>query len=128
LADEIEKYLKCGHTVPLLPPNTNAMVQIDPNKKIGTADAGKFYDETLVVTGKVVEVTVRPSITILGLDVPSPSTPFTAVIFPENAGPFGDLQKLNNQNVEISGIITEYRNRAEIILETTNQIKLVNGK
>jgi hypothetical protein len=128
LADEIEKYLKFGHAVPLLPPNTNAVVQIDPTKRIGTADASKFYDEALVVTGKVVEVTMRPSITILGLDVPSPSTPLTAVIFPENAGQFGDLQKLNNQNVEISGIITEYRNRPEIILETTNQIKLVDGK
>jgi len=127
LADEIQQYLKCGGIVPPLPANTNLAVQIAIPSKIGTAEAAKYYDETLVVTGKVVEVSVRPTITILDLDQPYPNTLFTAVVFPENAGQFGDLQRFKNQNVEISGTVTEYRNKPEIILESPGQIKTAAG-
>jgi hypothetical protein len=128
LADEIQKYLKCGSPVPLLPANTNRVAPIDSHKKIGAAEASKYYDETMVVTGKVVQVTVRPNVAFLNLDQPSPNSPFTAVIFEENVSQFVDLQKLKNQAVEISGTITEYRDKPEIILESPNQIKVVGSK
>jgi hypothetical protein len=41
---------------------------------------------------------------------------------------FGDLQKLKNQNVEISGAITEYHDKPEIVLESASQVKVVDGK
>jgi DNA/RNA endonuclease YhcR with UshA esterase domain len=62
------------------------------------------------------------------LDQPFPDSPFSAVIFPENVSQFGDLQKLKNQSVEINGTVTEYRNKPEIILESSNQVKVVDGK
>jgi hypothetical protein len=46
---------------------------------------------------------------LLNLAQPSPNSPFTAVFFEENLSQFGDLQKFKNQNVEISGTVTEYR-------------------
>ncbi len=79
----------------------------------------------MIVTGKVEEVSVRTTVTILDVDGAGRSAPFTAVIFPANAGAFGDVQRFNNQNVEISGTITDYRNKPEIILENVNQIKVV---
>lgn len=127
LADEITKYLKCAGTVPLLPVNTVSAAPRALPTRIGCAEAKNYYDETMVVTGKVVAVSVRPTVAILDFDKPYPNSPFTAVIFPENVGQFGDLQKFNNQNVEISGTITEYRGKPEIILESTNQVKVVGG-
>jgi len=41
---------------------------------------------------------------------------------------FGDLQKLQGQNEEISGTVTEYRNKPEIILESPSQIKVSGGQ
>ncbi len=127
LADEIQKYLNLGRIVPLLPENTNVVAQVATNK-IGTADASKYYDQTMIVTGRVVQVSVRPNITILSLDKSSFDAPLTAVVFAENAGAFKNLESLTNQDVEITGSITEYRNRPEIILETPDQIKVVGGK
>jgi hypothetical protein len=115
LADEIQKYLKCVSVVPLLPENTNNASQTVMPKKIGMAQAKNYYDETMVVTGKVVQVTVRPNVAFLNLDQPSPNSPFMAVIFEVNMSQFGDLQKLKNQNVEISGAITEYHDKPEIV-------------
>jgi len=127
LADEIQKYLNLGRMVPLLPENTNVVTQAATHK-IGTAEASQYYDQTMIVTGRVVQVSVRPNIKILSLDTPSVAAPFTAVVFAENAGAFKNLENLTNQNVEITGGITEYRNRPEIILESPDQIKVVGGK
>jgi len=127
LADEIQKYLKCAGPVPLLPENTFKAQAVEV-RKIGTGEASKYYDELMVVTGKVAQVTVRPTITFINLDGSGPSAPFTAVIFPENEDKFKDLQSLKDANVEISGTVTEYRNKPEIILETPDQIKVVGGK
>jgi hypothetical protein len=30
--------------------------------KIATADADKYYDQTMIVTGKVAQVTIRPTV------------------------------------------------------------------
>ena len=128
LAAEIQKYLKFNGVVPLLPENTNIAGHAATPKKIGTADASKYYEETMVVTGKVVQVSIRPNVAILSMDKPYADSPFTAVVFEENIGHFGDLQKLKGQNVEVSGTVTEYRSKPEIILESTNQIKVVEGQ
>lgn len=128
LADEIQSYLKCASVVPLLPENTNRAAQVAIPKKIGTAEAGKFYDETMIVTGTVVQVTSRPTITLINLDRTGANSPFTAVIFPENANLFPDIEKLKGKSVEISGTVTEYRKKPEIVLETSGQIKVADQK
>jgi hypothetical protein len=124
LADEIQTYLKTAGFVPLLPANTNTAVQMAP-KKISALEAKNYYDQSMIVTGKVVQVSARSAITILDIDQPYPNTPCTAVVFNENKGQFDDLNKYQNQRVEISGTITEYHNKPEIILESPQQIKVV---
>ena len=128
MADEVQKYLKCGKPVPPLPENTNAVVRNDLPKKIGAAEASKFYDEDMTVTGKVAQVSIRPTVAFLNLDQAGPTSPFTAVIFQDNLAAFGDLQKFKDRSVEISGTITEYHGKPEVILGSTNQIKVVSGK
>ena len=128
LADEIREYLKTAAIVPLLAENTNVVILSPLPIKIGALEASKFYDELMIVTGKVAQVSTRPTITFINLDQPGRSSPFTAVIFPDNVGEFGDLQRFQGQNVEISGTITEYHGKPEIILETPNQIKMVGGQ
>jgi len=128
LADEIQKYLKCGSVVPLLPANTFIASKATLPTKIGTADASHYYDESMIVTGKVTQVSVRPTITFIDLDGSGRNSLFTAVIFPDNVGKFGDLERFKNQNVEVNGTVTEYRNKPEIILESPDQLKIVDGK
>jgi len=38
------------------------------------------------------------------------------------------VQKLEGKDVEITGTITEYRKRAEIILESADQLKVIQEK
>jgi hypothetical protein len=68
LSDEIEKYLKCASTVPLLPANTFVSAPAAIPKEIGAVEAKNYYDETMRVTGKVVGIMVRPTVAILDID------------------------------------------------------------
>ncbi len=122
LADEIQHWLKCDGVVPLLPQFAFTNSQVALPAKIGTAQASKYYDQDMVVTGKVVQVTARPTVTFIDLDGSGRSSPFTAVIFPDNLSKFGDLQKLQGQDVQISGTVTEYRGKPEMVLEKPGQI------
>jgi DNA/RNA endonuclease YhcR with UshA esterase domain len=95
--------------------------------KIGTADAEKYYDQEMIVTGKVVQVTLRPTIVFINLDKPHPGSPFVAVIHSENTNKFGDLDSLQGKSVEIKGTIKEYRDKPEIILRSAGQLKVLEA-
>ena len=73
-------------------------------------------------------MTTRPSIVFINLDQAGPQSPFTAVIFESNLSGFGDVQSLQGKNVEISGFITEYHKKPEIVLDSASQLKVVAGK
>jgi hypothetical protein len=96
--------------------------------KIGTADADKYYDQTMVVTGTVVQVTIRPTVTFLNMDKAFPDSPFTAVIFHGHSSFYGDANALRGKSVEIKGKITRYREKPEIALDSTNQLTVFDAK
>jgi transcriptional regulator with XRE-family HTH domain len=111
LGDETTKYLKCAGQVRLLPVNTIDAAPKELPAKTDSAEAKNCYDETMAVTGKVVNVNTRGNVSFLDLDKPYPNSLLTAVIFEENVSQFGDLKKLNNQNLEISETTTQYRGK-----------------
>ena len=90
--------------------------------KIGTGAAASYYDQEMIVTGKVAQVTIRPTVTFLNLDKPYPDSPFTVVIFPKQRPLFGDLDALRRKSIEVRGTIKKYNDKPEIVLETTNQL------
>jgi DNA/RNA endonuclease YhcR with UshA esterase domain len=94
--------------------------------RIGTADADKHLDESVVVTGKVAQVTIHTAIVFLNMDQPFPDSPLTAVIMAKNTNGFGDLKSLEGKAVEISGKLKAFHDKPEIVLESTNQLLVVD--
>ena len=97
-------------------------------KMIGAAEADKHYDESVIVTGKVAQVSFRPTLVFINLDQPFPKSPLAAVIFARSTNQFGDLSKLKDQNVEIRGKIKKFNDKPEIVLDNTNQLTVITGK
>ncbi|MGO8838568.1 MAG: hypothetical protein ACLQAH_18275 [Limisphaerales bacterium] len=95
--------------------------------KIGTADADKHYDQEMIVTGKVAQITFRPTIVFLNLDRPHPDAPFSAVIHSDKTNQFGDLKSLQGKPVEIDGKIKKYHDKPEIVLESSSQLTVVGA-
>jgi hypothetical protein len=96
-------------------------------KRIGTGEATKHYDETCVVTGKVVQITIREKLVYVNLDKPFPDSPFTAVIFARATNEFGDLKALQGKAVELQGKIEEYKEKPQMVLNSTNQLKVITA-
>jgi hypothetical protein len=97
-------------------------------KKISAAEAKDHYGETVIVAGKVAQVTVREKLVYLNLDKEYPDMPLSGMIFARSTNEFGDLKQLEGKQVEIKGRIDEYRGKLQIILESTNQLKVVESK
>jgi len=97
-------------------------------KKIGTGDAQKHYQQTCIVTGTVAQVTIREKLVYVNLDKRFPDSPLTCVIFARATNQFGDLKKLEDKAVEVKGKIDEYQNRLQIVLNSTNQLKVVDAE
>jgi DNA/RNA endonuclease YhcR with UshA esterase domain len=95
--------------------------------KIGTAYADKYYDQTMIVTGNVAQVTIRPTVTFLNLDKPFPNSPFSVVIFHSHSSFYGDANALKGKSIEIKGKIKNYNDKPEIALDSTNQLTVIGG-
>lgn len=95
--------------------------------KITATDAANHYGETLMVCGKVVQVTERPKVVFINLDERFPNSPFTGVIFSTNMNAFTNLSELKGKNVAITGKIKEYHDKPEIILTNVSQLKVTPG-
>jgi DNA/RNA endonuclease YhcR with UshA esterase domain len=90
--------------------------------KINAAAATNYYDKEMIVTGKVVQVTIRPTVTFLNLDKKYPNSPFEVVIFHGHSSFYGDANALKGKSIEIKGKIKNYNDKPEIVLDSTNQL------
>ncbi len=100
---------------------TNSPVQIS------ATDAKEHIGAQAVVKGKIAEVNVGERVTRLNFEEAYPKSPFTAVVFPRNMNQFPEIEKLNGKTVEVSGKVTAYREHAEIVLTSSNQVKVIEG-
>ena len=128
LADEIRRFLSDDNAPPLTDEYTTLATEADLAPRIGASQAAAHYDEDLVVTGHVARVTVNSDMTFLSIDKPYPHSPLTVVIFESNLEAFGDARKFEGTDVELSGTISEYQGKPEIILDRPDQIKIIGDK
>jgi hypothetical protein len=96
--------------------------------KIEATNAKAHIGSEAVVSGTIAEVNVGERIVRLNFEQPYPKTPFTAVIFPANTNKFPEIEKLKGKNVEVSGKIAAYHERPQIVLTSTNQLKVIEAK
>jgi len=80
---------------------------------------------TITVTGMVAQVTLREKATYLNLDKPYPNSPLTCVIFGRVTNRFGDLKKPEGKQVAVNGKVEAYEDKLQVILTSTNQLKLL---
>ncbi|HUB86839.1 MAG TPA: hypothetical protein VMB22_03035 [Verrucomicrobiae bacterium] len=93
--------------------------------KIGALQATNYYGKEMIVTGRVAQVTIRPTITFLNLDERYPDSPFTVVIFHGHSSFYGDINVLRGKSIEIKGKIKNYKDKPEIVLDSTNQLTVL---
>ncbi len=95
-------------------------------KSVGVIDymkAGDHVGEYTSVRGVLIEAYTSKSGTVfLDFCKEYKSCPFTAVIFADDAKKFGDLSRYNGNTITLTGKISLYQGKAEIVLSDPSQI------
>lgn len=90
-----------------------------------TAQAKAHAGEVASVVGTVENVfTSRSGNEFLDLDGASRDAPFSAVIFAADAAKVGDLSDLQGKRVAVTGKITLYHGKPEIIVHSRDALKV----
>jgi DNA/RNA endonuclease YhcR with UshA esterase domain len=113
--------LAATFAVRLFAEDTNAPAPL----KISALDATNYYDKEMIVTGKVAQVTVRPTVTFLNLDGKYPDSPFAVVIIHGKSSFYGNANALKGRSIEVRGKITKYKDKPEMALDSTNQLTVI---
>ena len=94
---------------------------------ISASEAKNYLNQQVIVTDKVEEVVCRPRLWFLMLNRKYPKSPLSCVVFAENTNRFANFQDYQDQNIAITGTVTNFGGRVQIILSSTNQITLVSA-
>jgi DNA/RNA endonuclease YhcR with UshA esterase domain len=103
----------------LLAQDTNSV------QKIPSAQAKDHLEENAVVVGTIAEINQAEKLVRLNFEQPFPKQTFTAVVFASKTNLFPNFDQLKGKTVEVSGKITAYHERPQIVLNSTNQLKVV---
>ena len=93
-----------------------------PEAVISPLEAGNYNGKTVTVKGFVADVYQSEKVAYLNFVEKFPKNPFTAVIFASKFSDFPDIIKYKNKDVEVTGRVSMYREKAQIILNSTKQI------
>lgn len=92
---------------------------------VAISEAGLHTGENTCVEGRVLRVfTSRSGSTFFDFCADYHNCPFSSVIFATDRSRFGSLGSLEGRKVEISGEITTYNGRAEIVIRDPKQIRV----
>ncbi|HEX2787081.1 MAG TPA: hypothetical protein VHP32_04185 [Ignavibacteria bacterium] len=94
-------------------------------KRITTSEAGVNIGKEVIIAGVVAQVTKRNKVSYLNFDDKYPKNTFAGVIFASKYAKFGNLSFYEKKNVELTGIISEYNKKPQIILNSPEQIKII---
>ena len=94
--------------------------------RIKSTEAKSYIGEYAIVQGYVASVYEREKVAYLNFEKSYPDNPFTATIFAKHFSDFDDLTQFENRTVEVKGKITEYKGKPQIILNSEEQINIID--
>lgn len=103
--------------------NKKEFLNDEPVAVISPLNAGDYNGKTVTVKGYVADVYKSDKVAYLNFVEKYPDNPFTAVIFASKFNDFPEIEKYKSKNVEVTGRVSIYRGKPQIILNSPSQIK-----
>lgn len=94
-------------------------------QKITSKEVKQHIGDSLRITGFIADIYLGEKVAYLNFENKFPKNVFSCAIFSGKFDEFGDLSKYKNKNAEVTGKITTYKNKPQIILESKDQIKII---
>lgn len=95
-----------------------------PEATISPLEAEEYNGRYVTVKGFVADIYQSEKVAYLNFVEKFPNNPFTAVIFASKFADFPDIPKYRNKNVEVTGRVSKFKDKPQIILNDPKQIKV----
>lgn len=95
-----------------------------PVAVITPLEAEDYNGKTVTVKGFVADIYQSEKVAYLNFVKKFPDNPFTAVIFARQFEDFPDINKFRGKDVEVTGRVSIYKGKPQIILNSPSQLKL----
>lgn len=95
-----------------------------PVAVISPLEAGDYNGKMVTVIGFVADIYQSEKVAYLNFVEKFPNNPFTAVIFSRQFADFPEIDKYRNKKVEVTGRVSMYKGKPQIILNRPGQLKM----
>lgn len=95
-------------------------------QKITSKEVKQHIGDSLRITGFIADIYLGEKVAYLNFENKFPKNEFACAIFSGKFDEFGDLSKYKNKKAEVTGKITTYKNKPQIILESKDQLKIIH--
>jgi hypothetical protein len=95
-----------------------------PVAVISPLEAGDYNGKTVTVSGFVADIYQSEKVAYLNFVEKFPNNPFTAVIFARQFSDFPEIDNYRNRKVEVTGRVSMYKGKPQIILNSPKQLKM----
>ncbi|MDQ3019658.1 MAG: hypothetical protein M3R36_03675 [Bacteroidota bacterium] len=92
---------------------------------ITSKEVKQHIGDSITIKGFVADVFMTDKVAYLNFENKFPKNVFACAVFSSKFEEFGDLSKYKNKNVEVTGKISTYKNKPQVILESNSQIKII---
>lgn len=99
--------------------------EIQSLQAITSKEVKLHIGDSLIIKGYVADIYLSDKVAYLNFENKFPNNVFACAIFSGKFDEFGDLSKYKNKNVELTGKISTYKNKPQVILESKSQIKII---
>ena len=96
----------------------------NPVAIVSPLEAGDYMGKDITVKGFVADIYKSEKVAYLNFVQKYPENPFTAVIFASRFSSFSNIEKYERKNVEVTGKVSTFKNKPQIILDSESQIKI----
>ncbi len=93
--------------------------------KIKPDDAQYHVGENVTIIGKIDQINHSSKATFLNMGGKFPDNTFVGVIFNSDKNSFNNIDSCAGKEVEITGIVKKYKGKLEIILNKSDQFKVL---
>jgi len=104
--------------------NPKSFKNEDPIAVVTALEAKDYLGKTVTVKGFVADIYKSEKVAYLNFVEKYPENPFTAVIFADKFSDFGDINRYKGKNVEVTGRVSLYNKKPQVILNNESQIKV----
>lgn len=95
---------------------------------ITSNEVKQHIGDSLRIKGMPADIFLSDKVAYLNFEDKFPKNPFSCVIFESRFSEFGDLSRFKNKNVIVTGKVTTYKNKPQVILNSKDQIKIISNE